>query len=280
MSYAIMGFGLGTDLVVTRAGEAAARAEVQKIVAANEAKQAKYAKAMADYNQAVAARAKVQKLIDADQAMYKNATLRAAADASAIQQSNQSAQMAYERAHTDWQTKNNAYQGVMATRAAMVAGQAAANAAVINVAGAPAGYPGCLTKAEKDAYAKSCASQKQRAGQVRGLGLADPVECYWQNLPLCQTLPAIPPSPGAEPTKPKAHALPKAPPPPATRKLPAVPLKPTPPVLETPPNVIVKDGPAPDQGPRSLAVAGLLALVIVGGGAAYYFTRPKKKAAA
>ncbi len=282
-------FGLGTDLIVAPKDQASALERVASILASNKKKQAKYDADLKAYNTAVAQRAAVQKLIDADTLAYKSAAQSYGSAASSIQQRNQTALMAYDRMYAEWQTKKKAYDSVVTTRAQMVAADKKQSDSIVSQVGAPPGYTGCITPAQRDAYAAACKAAQRTQASVRGLGiglgasLESTANCGWQSLPLCRALPALPASPGSAPQKPVAQPMPKPPVAPAARTMPKLPGRPLMPVLTSVPNVIVKpDAPVPAeiQGPRSLAVAGLLALVIVGGGAAYYLTRPKKKAAA
>ncbi len=292
MTYAASFRGFGSELVVPASQEASARAEIASIIQQNDAAMAKYRKAMADYKAAVQARDRALKEAVLQDTAFAIAMGKHAAEAARINQQNQNTKLAFNQAYATWESKKRAYDLVLAQRNAIAANQTARNDAVARQVNLPQGYNGgCITQAQKDAWALSCQQQMKKASAVRGLGYmglgaANPTECYWKDLPLCVAMPPLP----ALPNQPIAPALPQVPPPPqpkAAIKIPALPAEPKAPALKAVPTIVVRsDSPInrplspQDSDPKSFAVAGLLALVIVGGGAAYYFTHRKKKAAA
>ena len=170
-----------------------------------------------------------------------------------------------------------------------------ANAAA-RAAGAvtPAGYPGCVSQAQHNAWQSTC----DQVRSIKGLG-GDPTGpvCALAMLPVCLpavTMPApLPPKP-TPPSPPPAIAPPKPlrpePQPPA---VPApAPTQATPPVLNTGPQSIpsspsdpsLTTAPAPSPKPAAtksggLLSNGLLLVVLAGGGYALYRTFKKPKVA-
>lgn len=163
----------------------------------------------------------------------------------------------------------------------------------------PAGYAGCVTQAQRDAWAKTCQFQS-----VKGLGGPAPTgpECGLALLPVCAQPIPMPaplrarPAPPVEPPAPLAPApigpepMPPpvpAPPPPAVVPVTTQPTPPPPSVL----NPTYTDSLVPTTGAGtpvkkpSTASAGLLSnglllVVLAGGGYALYrtFKKPKKAA--
>lgn len=162
----------------------------------------------------------------------------------------------------------------------------------------PAGYSGCVTQAQHDAWQKSCDAQRS----VKGLG-AVPTgpDCGLALLPVCAApIPAPPPLRA----KPIAPATPNPPLPPAPiRPEPQPPTPPpvtvtpapTPTPVPTPPSVLTPSYTVPDPLPvpppsttptqaktasAGLLSNGLLLVVLVGSSYALYrtFKKPKKAA--
>jgi hypothetical protein len=176
--------------------------------------------------------------------------------------------------------------------------QAKAAGAVI-----PAGYPGCVTQAQHDAWQNSCTASNSAWANtsVRGLG-AVPTgpACALALLPVCQQMPPLPsvppkPTPPAQPAPltPPAPLRPE-PQPPATvtaprpvltsspsAPAPAVPFQNSP--LGPDPNASLTPASTPTPPPASKSAGliknGLILVVLAGGGYALYRTFRKKKAA-
>lgn len=285
---------VGTDLVVSSLDAPAARARVLAIVKSNEQKKAAYQKALVQYQAAVAARAAIEAAIAQDQVAYKNAMLSYNAKVASITGAASSARQGYNAGLAQWQAAKDAYNQAVTYHTQMLAQQKGRSDAVLAKVTPPSGYQGCVSQADHDAYVKRCQAVPNTT--VKGLGQmlfglsGDSAECLWANLPICVSLPALPPDPGPPPKAPIPPSLPSQPKAPPARKVPAVPQRPMMPVLEVEPTLIVTpDAPpmtamptapaSPDDEPKSFVVAGLLAVVIVGGGAAYYYHSRKKKVA-
>lgn len=280
----------GTDLVVAQADAASAEAQIIGIQEANAAATKKYNQDMAAYKTALATRNVVLALIAKEASDYKSAMMAYNQQVAQVQGMNSANQSGYNAALAAWQVKKAAYSAALAQRNGYVQGNIAAAAGVFQSGvQAPPDYATfqaqgyCYTQAQLNAYAGQCASQK--ASVVKGVdlgrlfgfaGTTAPPSCSWAKLPLCQSI-SVPPDPGPQPSPPPQISLPGPPPaPPPSRAVPPEPVAPSPPNLQDVPTLVVKPG---DVKPRSLAVGGLLALVIVGGGALYYVTTHKKKAA-
>lgn len=167
----------------------------------------------------------------------------------------------------------------------------------------PAGYAGCVTQAQHDAWAATCAQQQS----VKGLG-AVPTgpACGLALLPVCVPPPParVPPAPlRAQPQAPMQPSPPMGPAPLRPEPQPPAPpaAVPPPPVAQQPvppPSVITPSytadslvpvpastTPAPSTTPKpagaGLISNGLIILVLAGGSYALYrtFKKPKKKAA-
>lgn len=166
----------------------------------------------------------------------------------------------------------------------------------------PAGYPGCVTQAQKDAWQRTC----DQLTSVKGFGLgALPTgpECGLALLPVCQSV-TPPAPPRAEPMPPAPPQPPAAPPPLRPEPMPPAPVPtpvsvtlPTPPAptpqnpsSNTPLTPSYQPTPTVDSSiPTSTASAsksggllsnGLLLIVLAGGGYALYRTFKKPKATA
>lgn len=193
---------------------------------------------------------------------------------------------AYNTALTNYQNAGRAQQmGYAANQAAL-----AQQGIVI-----PAGYPGCVTQAQHDAWVSTC----NQLNSVKGLGaLPTGPECLLAQLSVCGPGAAPPPALRAQPLPPAAPTYPAPPPglrpepqPPPAPTSSTVPLPaPTPAssTLPNPPSVITptyqSTVPLPAPAPASTKSAGLfsnglLLVVLAGGGYALYRTFKKPKAA-
>lgn len=162
----------------------------------------------------------------------------------------------------------------------------------------PAGYPGCVSQAQHNAWQSTCDALRS----VKGLG-GDPTgpACALALLPVCLPAVAMPAALPPKPTPPLAPVMPSPPAPlrpepqppaqPAPAPTPA-PQSSTPPVLNTGPQLIPSSTPtitsttapasastpAPTKS-GGLLSNGLLLVVLAGGGYALYRTFKKPKAA-
>jgi hypothetical protein len=249
-----------------------------------------YQVAVARYNLAVAARQATIDTIAREASVY-NAQM-AAYDAAVAQiKARDKQNMAgFSQAYSAWQQRKNAYDAAVANRTQILNAQKQQSDAALAHVTPPAGYSGCLTQADHDAYVRRCSQSANVTvkGVGRALGEAlfglsggDSAECLWSNLPVCVALPALPPEPGYPPVAPGNTQLPPPPKKPPVRKVPPMPVKPVPPPLTITPSTPPMMASKPEPQPKSFAVAGLLAAVIVaGGGVAYFHFKKKKKAAA
>jgi hypothetical protein len=147
----------------------------------------------------------------------------------------------------------------------------------------PAGYPGCVTQAQHDAWAATCA----QLNAIKGLGAAVPTgpECGLAQLPVCAPALAPPAAIGPKPNPPSLYAMPSPPPP--LRPEPQPPTPPPPSALGPPPQM----APGPDGTPSPTTTAapatsagilsnGLILVVLAGGGYLLYRSLKKPKKAA
>lgn len=287
---------LGTDLVVPQAGAQAAQARITAMVRSNETAKAAYERQKVAYDAAVKARDRIARDTIADRAAYDAALARYAAEVKSAQQSYAGAMASYGAALATWQAAANkeyAYGQAVSQQAAYYRTETARVLAKWNVP-APAGYGGCLDAQTKAQYQELCRQQNVKV-TVKGLGLiaVSPTNaCAYAELPGCGG--GVGPRPGPAGPKPTPPVMrtPTKPTPPPVRAMPPLPPLPQPPKYQEIPKLVVTPGgvmvPTPVPTPsdpslpeepeqRSLAVAGLLGLVVVGGGAAYYFYRKKKK---
>lgn len=198
----------------------------------------------------------------------------------------------YSSALASWNAQSAAHvaavvaqqqQQIIRSRALDQANTAARAAGAVT----PAGYPGCVTQAQHDAWVSTCSFMSQT---VKGLG-ADPTgsPCALALLPVCPPPFPAPPPVGLKPAAPAPPAPPPPlrpePQPPVATSVP-VPVS-TPPVLNTGPQAIpstpvlvTTPPPPPPTKSGGLLSNGLILVVAAVGGYALYRTFKKPKAAA
>ncbi len=207
-----------------------------------------------------------------EQAAYNNAAQAYAAQSAGASSSYAQAQQNYQRDLASWKTEQAAHTAaVLARSKQQLVNQRALDAAntAARAAGAvtPAGYPGCVSQAQHDAWQQQCTMMSQT---VRGLGV-DPTgsACALALLPVCPpALPAVTPL-RPQPTPPVQLSL--GPPP--------APLRPEP---QPPAGVAPTPGAptAPATKSAGMLSNGLILVVVAVGGYALYRTFKKPKAAA
>ncbi len=171
----------------------------------------------------------------------------------------------------------------------------------------PAGYPGCVTQAQHDAWQSIC----NQLTSVKGLGALGAApsgpECLLAQLSVCGSMPPPPPALRAQPQAPASPSYPA--PPPGVRPEPQAPPPPIPAPIPPPiATTIPLQTPTPTSTPNTPSVLtptyqstipaststvastrsggllsnGLLLIVLAGGGYALYrtFRKPKPTAAA
>lgn len=148
----------------------------------------------------------------------------------------------------------------------------------------PAGYPGCVSQAQHNAWQSTCTQLLA----VKGLGAPVPTgpECGLALLPVCAPAIPAPASIGPKPNPPSLYAMPTAPP--ALRPEPQPPIAPPPSALGPPPQML--PGPTPDFTPSPTGTPttssagilsnGLILVVLAGGSYLLYRSLKKPKKAA
>jgi len=261
-----------------------AKARVTSIALKNKKLADSYAAAMKKYAAAKAARDQALELQRRDDLAYASAMANYAIAVQKADASNRGFGAQYSQQKAEWDQAKAQYDSALYQRLQILGQQKTQSDAALKNVTPPTGYAGCLSQADWDKYAAKCNATPnvtvKGIGSLFGLSGGDSVECLWTKLPVCASLPPLPPNPGAAPKKPTPIKVP-VPAKPKARAIPKEPVKPTPPKLAEIPNIVIRDDAPPlaPEHPKSLAVAGLLAAVIVGGGAAYYLSTRKKKVA-
>jgi len=228
-----------------------------------------------------------------EKAAHDKAVQAYAAQSAGVSSTNAAATAAYQADLAQWNIDYAAYAGaIVARQRQQLVNQRALDAAnaQARAAGAvtPAGYAGCVSQAQHNAWAATCS---YLSAPVKGLG-ADPTgsACALALLPVCFADLPLPPALRPKPLPPTPLTFAVAPPAPL-RPEPMPPTPPAassaPPVLNTAPQSIPSD-PTPSAPPPAasstksggLLSNGLIVVVLAAGGYALYRTLKKPKAAA
>jgi len=192
------------------------------------------------------------------------------------------ASSSYAAAMAAYTAQNAARSAALVAINQQNAAKAKANsAAVAQGAVLPAGYPGCVSQAQHNAWQADCA---RISATVKGLG-ADPSgsPCALALLPVCPPPIALPPSlgpPPARPAMPLPPTLRPEPRPPAPPPASATPQSTGPFSVPPPASSIPTSSSVPQVSTKSAGLVknGLILVVIAGGGYALYRTFKKPKA--